>query len=199
MRNPTLARQNKYLPPGYKINKYFYRLFPKIYFIGQENCIFNYYNYFMWVVEGIIEAIVVTIFTIYIIGELSLNSTGINSDFWIVGLLVYFFNLFRYSCVILIVTLKLATHTRSWSLPLFLGTALTLASYLIYMWISNYAISENILGTVMISFQTGETYLLVLFCICVIIAIDGFVVFLDFDRGGYASKMRRIVEQEKQL
>lgn len=44
----SLIAQQSYLPDRYGINKYFYRLFPKIYFIGQENCIFNYKNYFMW-------------------------------------------------------------------------------------------------------------------------------------------------------
>ena len=75
----------------------------------------------------------------------------------------------------------------------------TILTYLIYIWISNYALSDQIQGTILTSFQTGETYFLVLFCVCAILAIDGFVVFLDFDRGGYASKMRRIVEEEKQL
>ena len=37
----SLMKQESYLPDQYKTNKYFYRLFPKIYFIGEENCIFN--------------------------------------------------------------------------------------------------------------------------------------------------------------
>ena len=49
-KDDVLARQKKYLPSEFGVNKYFYRLFPKIYFIGQENCIFNYTNYFLWVV-----------------------------------------------------------------------------------------------------------------------------------------------------
>ena len=36
------------------MNKYIYRLFPKIYFIGQENCIFNYMNFFLWTLEGVL-------------------------------------------------------------------------------------------------------------------------------------------------
>jgi len=45
----SLLTEMGYLPEQYGINKYFNRLFPKIYFIGQENCIFNYKNFFMWV------------------------------------------------------------------------------------------------------------------------------------------------------
>ena len=71
------------------MNKFFYRLFPKIYFIGQENCIFNYTNFFMWMVEGVVEAVLITLFCFYILGAASLRSSGISSDFWLVGLTMY--------------------------------------------------------------------------------------------------------------
>jgi magnesium-transporting ATPase (P-type) len=44
----SLIKEIGYLPDRFGINKYFYRLLPKIYFIGQENCIFNTKNFFMW-------------------------------------------------------------------------------------------------------------------------------------------------------
>ena len=50
----SLMKQESYLPDQYKTNKYFYRLFPKIYFIGQENCIFNIQNYIFWIIEAIL-------------------------------------------------------------------------------------------------------------------------------------------------
>ena len=81
-----LYRQQKYLPAQFGVSKYFYRLFPKIYFIGQENCIFNYTNYFLWMVEGIIESVMMSLFCIYVIGEVSVNEAGYNSDLWLVGL-----------------------------------------------------------------------------------------------------------------
>lgn len=48
------TKMSRYIPKDYEINKYLYRLFPKIYFIGQENCIFNYTNFFLWILEGVI-------------------------------------------------------------------------------------------------------------------------------------------------
>jgi hypothetical protein len=39
----------QYIPKNHEINKYLYRLFPKIYFVGQENTIFNYRNFFFWI------------------------------------------------------------------------------------------------------------------------------------------------------
>lgn len=71
------------------MNKFLYRLFPKIYFIGQENCIFNYANFFMWTLEGMLEAVLLTIFAIYILGTSSISSSGYNSDLWLTSLTVY--------------------------------------------------------------------------------------------------------------
>lgn len=48
------TKMSRYIPKDYEINKYLFRLFPKIYFIGQENCIFNYTNFFLWILEGVI-------------------------------------------------------------------------------------------------------------------------------------------------
>ena len=101
--------------------------------------------------------------------------------------------------MILVVTFKLATHTKFWSSFLFFAiSVLSLALYLAYMWISSYAFSEYIKGTVYTAFTVGETYLTVLFCITLILFIDGLVIHIDYKRGGYSSKMRDIVEAEKE-
>jgi phospholipid-transporting ATPase len=81
---------SQYVPKGYVVNKYLYRLFPKIYYIGQENCIFNYKNFFFWVLEGIAEAILIFFFCIYILNNPSINASGRNTDMWIVSLTMYF-------------------------------------------------------------------------------------------------------------
>jgi hypothetical protein len=96
------------------------------------------------------------------------------------------------------VTFKLATHTKFWSIILFITIiGLSLGLYVIYMWISNYFLSDNIEGTVYIAWTSFETYLVVLFSVCVILFVDGLVVFLDFRNGSYASKMREIVQKEQ--
>lgn len=56
-----------------EINKYLYRLFPKVYFIGQENAIFNYSNYFLWLAEGIAEAIGIFLVCLFVMNQPSLN------------------------------------------------------------------------------------------------------------------------------
>ena len=98
--------------------------------------------------------------------------------------------------MILVVTFKLATHTKFWSGFLFIAVVfLSLALYLAYMWISNYYFSTYIKGTAYVAWTTGETYLTVLFCVSLILFVDGIVVHIDFTRGGYSSKMRTVVHE----
>ena len=133
-----MISQVNQLPQQFKINKYFYRLFPKIYFIGQENCIFNYRNYFAWLIEGMLEATVITVIFYFILSDKAVNSNGVSSSYWLVGLTIY-------SAVIVVVTFKLATHTRFWSILLIITIIfLSLGFYVAYMWISNYALSDHV-------------------------------------------------------
>ncbi len=77
---------SQFIPNGYVVNKYLYRLFPKIYYIGQDNCIFNHRNFFMWVLEGVFEAVLVFFFAIYVLDAQSLNGSGRNPDMWTVSM-----------------------------------------------------------------------------------------------------------------
>ena len=88
----SLIAETGYLPDRFGINKYFYRLMPKVYFIGQENCIFNMKNFFMWLLEGAVQAVMITLFCFYILGSTSLDARGISSDYWLVGITMYSFN-----------------------------------------------------------------------------------------------------------
>jgi hypothetical protein len=65
------------------------------------------------------------------------------------------------------------------------------------MWLSNYYLSPEIEGTAFTAWTSGDTYFVVLFCICFVLVIDGVVVFIDFRRGGYASKMREIISMDQ--
>lgn len=98
----------------------------------------------------------------------------------------------------MVVTFKLATHTRFWSFCLFFSICVTsIGMYAAYTWISNYALSPVIEGTAHVGWTTVETYLVVLFTICLVLFIDGVIVFVDFRRGSYASKMREVINNEQ--
>jgi hypothetical protein len=55
----------------------------------------------------------------------------------------------------MVVTLKLATHTRFWTFNLVLSIAvLSLGLYVAYMWISNYALSNDVQNTSFVAWTT---------------------------------------------
>ncbi len=125
-----------------------YRLFPKIYFIGQENCIFNAKNYVAWMIEALIESLIIFFFTLYIISGVSVNSTGINSDYWLVSLTIY-------SSVIMVVTFKLATHTKFWSSILVVAILITtIGFYILHMWLTNFALTDYVYGTTRVAWTS---------------------------------------------
>ena len=49
----------------------------------------------MWVAQGAIEAVLISLFCFYILGEASLDHTGISSDYWLAGLTMYFYCYFQ--------------------------------------------------------------------------------------------------------
>ena len=127
----------------------------------------------------------------FIISETSINGTGINSDYWIVSLTIF-------SSVIFVVTFKLATHTRFWTIYLLISILITsLGFYALHMWLTNFALTDYVEGTTLVAWTSIETYFIVLFCACMVLFVDGIVVFIDFRRGGYTSRMRKIVHDEK--
>jgi hypothetical protein len=83
------TKMAEFIPKDFEINKYLFRLFPKIYFIGQENCIFNYLNFFLWIFEGMVEATIITLFCIYIFSSVSLNASGYSTDLWLCSVTMY--------------------------------------------------------------------------------------------------------------
>ena len=98
----------------------------------------------------------------------------------------------------MLVTFKLATHTRFWSgLLIFTILVLALGLYLAYMWISNYYFSDNINGTSVVAWTSAECYLVVLFGVCFLLFVDGIVIHIDLMKSGIISKMRAVIAHEK--
>ena len=94
----------------------------------------------------------------------------------------------------MVVTFKLATHTRFWSgLMIFTLVVLSIGLYLAYMWISNSFFSDNINGTNIVAWTSGECYFVVLFGICFILFLDGIIIHIDLMKSGTISKMRAVI------
>jgi phospholipid-transporting ATPase len=80
----------------------------------------------------------------------------------------------------MLVTFKLSTHTKFWSLLLFFSILfLSLGLYFAYMWISNYYFSDYVKNATYMFFTQAETYFIVLFCVCLVLFVDGIILAYD--------------------
>jgi len=168
----------------------FRNLLPKVYFIGQQNTIFNPYNCLLWSIESACVGLFTVLLIIFTIGNKTLNQHGYNSDLWIVSVSVY-------SSIIMICTFKLAIHVRHWTLLILMSIILcSLAPYLSYVWISNYYFSRyRIEGTIIMSFRTGTSYLSVLIACILMLAINGIIIYVNFHKNKRLSKMQIIMKE----
>jgi hypothetical protein len=100
-----------------------------------------------------------------------------------------------------VVTFKLSSHTKFWSVFLFISIIIfSLGLYIAYMWITNSYLQTYtwVSNTAATYFTIGETYFILLFSICFVLFVDGIVLSIDFERGGYSSKMRRLIKSEQE-
>ena len=96
----------------------------------------------------------------------------------------------------MMVTFKLSTHTKFWSGYLFFFIIVTsVGLYIAYVWLSNWTFTAYMQRTPYMFWTTGDCYFIMVFCICLVLIIDGGVISIDFVRGGYASKMRVIIDE----
>jgi phospholipid-transporting ATPase len=65
-------------------------------------------------------------------------------------------SLSSFTSVVVVVTFKLSTHTKFWSVILILSILLfSLGLYVAYMWVSNYYLSDYVKGTTIVFFRNG--------------------------------------------
>jgi hypothetical protein len=127
---------------------------------------------------------------VYVISEQSVDKKGHSSDLWMVSIIVY-------SCIILMVTFKLAIHSRYWSALLIITILFfSLIPYLAYMWISNYKFSPHIIGTVKMLFETAKGYFVILLTCCFMLFFESAIIFVQFLRNGLVSKMQKVMRSE---
>jgi hypothetical protein len=43
------------------------------------------------------------------------------------------------------------------------------------------------------AWTSAQPYFMVLLCTCVVLFLDGIILSIDFDRGGYISRMREVI------
>jgi uncharacterized membrane protein len=149
-------------------------MFPKIYFVGTQDKIFNVGNCLMWIAEAIVFGIIAALAGIYLIGGSAIGNAGYNGDLWMSSVIIF-------TIVIIVLTIKLAMHIRHWTkMMLFAITICSLAPYLIYIWISNYTLSKHVKGTIIMSFRTPQTYFIVIFFSVLDVLIVSVIIYISF-------------------
>ena len=137
----------------FKENRYLKKYYPRIYYIGQNNTIFTWKNFVYWVIQGWFHGILVFIVTLYTLNDGIILSSGITADLWV-------FSINMFSIIILMVDLKLALYTHSWTY--LMGVSIMVGSlviYFVYVWIADQIIQFNIFKTASLVFSTPLTYL----------------------------------------
>ena len=139
--------------------------FPKMYGIGPKNKQFNYFTCMRQIGEGIILGIIAYWFVGESLGG-SVEIDGKNITLQIQGVVLY-------SGVVILASLKLIIATLHWTIPLLTSFILSIAVYIGYIWIMDiFLISRPAQGSVLPSFTIPEAYLIVLFLMLFLIAIN---------------------------
>eukprot|EP01017_Pseudomicrothorax_dubius_P049053 TRINITY_DN9054_c0_g1_i2.p1 TRINITY_DN9054_c0_g1~~TRINITY_DN9054_c0_g1_i2.p1 ORF type:complete len:531 (+),score=99.30 TRINITY_DN9054_c0_g1_i2:502-2094(+) len=103
----------------------------RLYYIGQENRIFNQKNFLSWVIQGLLHGAFIYFGSTYIFQTVILTRDGYNGDMWVYSITLY-------TCVVLVVSLKLALHTKYWTTMSLASFVVTIGFYYVYTWFANY-------------------------------------------------------------
>jgi magnesium-transporting ATPase (P-type) len=110
-----------------------YKHYPKMYYTGQKNTIFNAETFFSWFLLGTLQGITCLIINIYGLTNVK-TSSGYNS--YQSGF--YFMGISLVTSIVIVVNLKLALNVQEWNLLLIIAfTVPTIGVYFLYAYISN--------------------------------------------------------------
>ena len=79
-----------------------------LYYVGQQGLLFTVKNLLWWIFQGMVYGIAMFWVILTCLDDQSMNSDGQMVDLWYISITVY-------TCIILIVDLKLALHTKTWT------------------------------------------------------------------------------------
>lgn len=86
-----------YITDGEELKPYL----TKLYYVGQKSMIFNWRNYFLWVLIGCVHSVIVYFIPFYAFEYSILNINGFNGDMWVFSITsftaVIFVNTFGYN------------------------------------------------------------------------------------------------------
>ena len=79
-----------------------------LYYVGQQGLIFTIKNLLVWIFQGVLYGWLMFLVILYCLDDQSMNKDGQMIDLWYISITVY-------TAIILIVDIKLALHTKTWT------------------------------------------------------------------------------------
>lgn len=107
------------------------KYFPKLYYVGQSNKMFNTKKFTKWIFTSFYQSLLFFYLTNFIFEHNILNESGFNSDFWTFSITNFTINIFA-------VNIQLGLYTNNWTLIFIISLFIfSLIIYIAYIWISD--------------------------------------------------------------
>ena len=145
---------------------YIKKYYPKLYYIGQKNEIFNIRNFIFWIISAFIHSVFIFIACYEAFQYCSLNLIGYNPDLWS-------FSITAFTLVIVTVNIRLGLYNNNWTvLFVFSLFFLSFLLYFAYIFISDSFNEFLIYKSIIQTFQSFPFYACVMLLSGLLFALD---------------------------
>jgi len=167
------------------------KIYPKFYYKGQQNKLFNRTRFFNWVLQGLCHGAIIFGFCCIVFYYNILDIKGLTNDLWL-------FSIYLYSCLIMVVDVKLAVYTQSWTLLFIIAFLLTsFVFYFAYIFISSEISSLEVYETSFVLYQSPTFYYLMFLTVGIVFLIDLLVIYLKQNyKSGNVEKGKSLMKQK---
>lgn len=169
-----MVRKNKYEGEKFEMKELAMvkKAYPKFYYQGQKKKLFNTKRYVNWVVQGLVHGAIIFTLCCVVFYYNILNLDGYTNDLWLLSI-------YLYSCLILVVDLKLALYTQAWSIFFIIALVVTsLVFYFMYILISSEISSLQVFATSFMLYQSPSFYFLMFLNVGFVCLFDLVIVYL---------------------
>lgn len=102
-----------------------------LYYVGQQGKIFTVWNLLLWIFQGMFYGSAMFVVVMICVDDQAINSDGQMIDIWFVSITVY-------TAIILIVDLKLALHTKTWTWINWVSILVfSIGIYIFFVWVGD--------------------------------------------------------------
>ncbi|KAL4445931.1 hypothetical protein ABPG74_010923 [Tetrahymena malaccensis] len=177
---------------GNEDNDIIQQFYPKLYYIGQANHIFQFTRFVKWGFLGTFQGALCFFFTIFITNEGFLDSQGNVADIWATSISLY-------TSIIILVNLKLALNTQMWTIwnwVAFIFTSIGL--YFAYIWLSDIWTLSGTYLTASTLFSSSQFYLCVSLNILTCFAFDCLLLAGKSSKDSLLNYLKRVTRHQKE-